>query len=162
MPLLFSLLFLFINLHDYHVSKCEVGYNPEKSRLEITQYIFLDDLDIAIEEAFGQKQHYCTLKEENTADSLLQIYINSTIKLTSNGDTINLSLLGKEITEDLAAVNVYLYSDSIELKSLRIKHDLLMEVYDDQANLIYWTSGSGKKAYAVMEQSGTSKLFDND
>lgn len=152
------LLYCFLSFanHDYHVSKCEIEYNSEKSRLEVCQFIFLDDLELAFEYAGLGKQGLCTEFEKEQADSILTTYINDRLLVMNQNDTIQIKILGKEISNDLSAVNVYLYSEAFTLDSdIHFRSNLLTELYDDQNNMVYWTSPSGKKGYFVLNREKT-------
>ncbi len=155
-----KLLFLFLLIfcsHDYHVSKCEITFNSEKARLEICQFMFLDDLEYAFEHSGYDTQHLCTELEKESADSILTKYIANKMLIKVGSDTISLNLLGKEISNDLSAVNVYLYSDSITTtSSFDFESSILLELFDDQNNMVYWTSGSGKKSYFVLNSDKTN------
>ena len=164
-PYLLYIFFVNIGLtHDYHVSKTEITYNGEKSRLEITQFLFLDDLNLAFEMIGDEKQHFHTDKQLPSADSVLMAYVNNHLKIYSDDKQgVELHLLGHEISEDLSGLYIYLYSDKMQSrpKTFTFVNSILTEVFDDQTNLIFWTSERGEKSYHVLNLHQNSTTLVN-
>lgn len=138
------------DLHDIHVSKCEIQWNNEASTLEVATQIYLDDLQKALSKQGAAELHLCTEKELKDADSYLKQYLSKRFEVTADGLSIPLTYIGKEPSEDLLAVWCY-----IELKvpanftRLKIRYDVLMDLYDDQKNIVS-LKVKGKNGYMLF------------
>ena len=94
--------------HDFHVSKCLIEYNPQANALQISMHIFIDDLELALESQGTERLFICTRMEHPKAETYMQRYLEQNFKLTVNQKPIKYDFLGKEISEDMAAVWCYL------------------------------------------------------
>lgn len=142
------MLLSFVTLHDYHVSRIEIESNPDEKRFEITMFVFLDDLELALEQRGHETQHICTKMELPTADSLMLDYISSVFRISRKGKSIALNYLGKQLSDDLSGAYIYLYSDRIDIsKDYALKTSLLTEIYADQTNMVSWKDKKGKISY---------------
>ncbi|NBC08527.1 MAG: hypothetical protein GVY26_15155, partial [Bacteroidetes bacterium] len=122
--------------HDFHISKCLMHYRPEQQALQISMHIFLDDLELALRERGHDKLYLCTKKEAAGANELVEAYLRDEFQLTLNGELRDFNFVGKEISDDLAAVWCYLeITDLPRLESLELRYSILMDTYDDQKNL---------------------------
>jgi len=125
-----------ISHHDFHVSKCLMNYRPEQQTIQISMHIFLDDLELALRERGHDKLFLCTKKEAADANEVLVAYLRDEFQLTLNGEARAFNFVGKEISDDLAAVWCYLeVTDLPRLESLELRYSVLMDIYDDQKNL---------------------------
>lgn len=123
--------------HQFHVSKCQIEYNPREQALQIILHIFIDDLEDALRLNKEEKYYIGTEKEVPGADTVLLTYLREKFVLTGDQGTLTYNYLGKEVTDDLQAIWCYL-EIPIEnpLKELQISNDLLMEKFDDQKNIV--------------------------
>ncbi len=122
--------------HDFHVSKCLMHYQPEQQALQISMHIFLDDLELALRKRGHDKLFLCTKNEAVGADEVVEAYLRDEFQLTINGEPRAFNFVGKEISDDLAAVWCYLeITDLPRLESLQLRYSVLMDTYDDQKNL---------------------------
>lgn len=149
--------------HDYHMGKTEISVNESSKRLEITQFLFIDDLENALQFDGHNFQNLGTKKELQTADSLILHYLSENIIITNGSKTIQpLRFVGKEISEDLTGMFIYL-TQEIETKSKQtysIKNTVFHELFDDQVNLIYFDHKNGKKDYFVLDSNQNTKTLD--
>lgn len=122
--------------HDFHVSKCLMNYRPEQQTLQISMHIFLDDLELALSQRGHSKLFLCTQEEAAGADTLVEAYLRDKFQLTLNGQPRDFNFVGKEISDDLAAVWCYMEVTNLTaLKSLQLRYSVLMDIYKDQKNL---------------------------
>ena len=111
-------------------------YRPEQKALQISMHIFLDDLELALRERGHDKLFLCTQKEAAGANEAVEAYLRDEFQLTLNGELRDFKFVGKEISDDLAAVWCYLeVTDLPRLESLQLRYSVLMDTYDDQKNL---------------------------
>lgn len=146
--LLFIVLSIF--LHDIHVSKSEVEYNPEAQALQISTHIYIDDLELDIQKLFGTNPLFIgTKKEVDSADYYIYQYLQEYLVFNVNEEPVAYDFIGKELSEDLLAIWVYLEVPGIEsIQSITMQYDVLMELYDDQKNIMSLrTPVDGKSFY---------------
>ncbi len=131
-----SILSFFIMTHDFHVSRTEIHFNDAEEILECSAHIFIDDLEQALQSYTVLPLYIGTEKENEKADSLIQIYLKDHFSLDTGGEFLTSSWVGKEITEDLSAIWIYYYFPWDGKGELRCRNDILMEIFDDQKNMI--------------------------
>ncbi len=152
-------LYLFLFAHDIHLSMMEVEYVAERQALQITESIFLDDLDFTFEDLGFGKQFLCTEMETDTAEAVLHAYMSERLSFSINGEPVLWEFIGKEISPDLASVYVHIYIPNVgTLESLTIENSVLFEKYDDQKTIVHIKGPNRKKDYLVLhsrERSGT-------
>ena len=79
----------------------------------------------------------CTKKEHPEANKYIQAYLSTVFKINVDGEEMEYAYLGKEMSEDLAAVWCYLeISNTDILSSFGIENKVLMETFPDQKNLV--------------------------
>lgn len=133
-------LLLFISVwvaHPFHVSVCEINVNPENESLEISQRIFLDDLENALRKTSG----WSTLdvvhpSDQKKFDALLQKYVTNHLTILVNGQEKTLSYLGHEVEAD--AMWCYIEVAGVNnVKDIEVESTILLETFEDQMNLIH-------------------------
>ncbi|MCR9099061.1 MAG: hypothetical protein NXI25_03860 [bacterium] len=135
------LLLLFSNApaleaHDFHVSKCLMEYDAEAQSLQMSMHIFLDDLELALEQRGHDKLFLCTPREAVEAEQHLEAYLREHFRLVVNGEPRAFKYWGKEISDDLSAVWCYMEVENLtKVESLQLTYRVLFDTYRDQKNL---------------------------
>lgn len=123
--------------HDFHLSNCNINYATEQEALQITLHIFIDDLELALKDIGYDSLYLCTRKETEMAEDAMLEYIGSKLKFSVDQVPTGYEYIGKEVSDDLAAVYVYLEMPAVSRNSeIDIAYDLLMEQFDDQRNMV--------------------------
>ena len=91
---------LISNLHPFHLSICEVYHNPKTQSLEISMKIFLDDLELAIQNQGNAEFELVNSTEDNSIKTTLKGYITDRFKIITNSKTVDLHLVGFEFDND--------------------------------------------------------------
>ena len=147
--------------HEFHISKCQIEYNEEAQALQISLHLFIDDLEEALRQHGADKLYICTEKESEKAESYIYKYLQQKLQIDLEGQAIHYGFLGKEISEDLAAVWCYLEVENITaFAKMRIKNNLLMEVFDDQKNIISVLGPKQKKSYFLFDQANNEETLE--
>ena len=131
-----SILSFFLVSHDFHVSRTEINFNEEEKILECSAHIFIDDLELALRSYSDLSLYIGTEKELVVADSLINVYLKDHFSLKVDGETLRMSWVGKEMTEDLSAIWVYFYQPWNGNGELVCQNDILMGTFDDQRNMV--------------------------
>lgn len=122
--------------HDFHVSKCLMEYDEEAQSLQMSMHIFLDDLELALEQQGHDDLFLCTPRETVEAEQHLEAYLREHFKLIVNGEPRDYKYWGKEISDDLSAVWCYMEVENLtKVESLQLTYRILFDTYQDQKNL---------------------------
>ena len=133
--LLIAVPLLAFNMHKFYVSMCEVEYVPDKASVQIIIGFFIDDIELALNEAYGQSFKLDTPDEQENSDEYLEKYLNTHLQLKLNGAPESYQYIGKEY--DLDLVRFYLEITDIEsLDIFELENTCLIQQFDDQKNII--------------------------
>lgn len=138
-------------MHDFHLSKSDIHYNEDSHTLEISLHLFIDDLELAIQNQGMDNPFISTSKEVSHADSLIANYLEKHFSVEVNGQKINFNFLGKENSDDLIAIWCYLEGENIpDPQVIKLENRLLIEIYDDQKNIVAFRS-TRKKEFLLFD-----------
>ncbi len=141
--------FLFLLFHPFHVSVCEVVYDEETTAIQISQRIFLDDMEDALQLA-NDDPKFILMKDSAKSHQYLKAYFQGHFKLSLNERSQTYNFLGGEIEDD--AIWCYLeITDVKQLESINLTSTLLTEVFDDQKNLVHFKIGGEKKSFILTD-----------
>lgn len=123
-------------VHEFHLSKSTINYNTKDQSLQITMNMFIDDLELALQPIEGDSLKICTRKEKESAEESLHTYILEHFVIVINSQKITPKFLGKEPSDDLAAVWCYLEVENLPAFSeISITNDIMIELFEDQKNM---------------------------
>lgn len=141
-------------LHDIHLSNCEIEFKQEESTVQISLRVFIDDLEAAIVQRGSDPLYLCTKKEHTDATSFIEEYIQDMFKIHVDGTHAVHTFVGKEISDDLAALWCYLEIENVSInETLSIENQMLMDLYDDQRNLTKVKLAKNNKHHFLFDPS---------
>ncbi len=144
--------------HEYHNSKCQIEYSEPDKALQITLYIFIDDLEDALRERGADKLFIATEREHKKAEKHIYAYLQDKLELNVNEQKVDFTFIGKEPSEDLQAIWCYLeVPDMKEINELFVSNSILMEVFDDQKNIVSVVGPNNKRGYFLFEVGKSSE-----
>jgi len=159
--LAFSLIAFSTTLHEFHVSKCQIEYVKAEQSLQISMHIFIDDLEEALRQRGKDQLFICTEREAKEAEQYMIDYIDDRVQLKVNGQAMDFHFLGKEISDDLAAVWCFIEIKGVEpFSSLEVSNKLLQEVFDDKKNIIRIKGPKNKKSYLLFQKGDDFELLE--
>ncbi|MEQ8470231.1 MAG: hypothetical protein RIC35_03560 [Marinoscillum sp.] len=145
---------MFLLLHPYHVSVCEVVYNDEVQAIQITQRIFLDDFEDALTD-FTQNDDLVLLEDSLQSHKAIERYFQKNFGMVVNGKKSNYTYLGSESEDDI--IWCYLEVTNIHsLQSIELKNTVLTEIFDDQKNLVHFKIAGEKKSFILTKSDITA------
>jgi hypothetical protein len=125
-----------MDVHEFHLSKSTINYNTKDQSLQITMNMFIDDLELALQPTAGDTLRLCTRKEKEDAEASIYAYILEHFIIEINGKIIIPEFLGKEQSDDLAAVWCYMeVGDILAFSEISVTNSIMTELYDDQKNM---------------------------
>ena len=147
--------------HPFHVSVCDVEYDEEAKSIQLSQRVFLDDFEQALNKKYNTN---LIIDDESTKvfrDSLIQIYLFESIHLRIDGKEKKRVFIGNEIEDD--AMWCYIeYKGIKKFKSLEIKSTVLIETFNDQANIIHFSYGEYDKSIKLDKLKSTGTIEPNN
>jgi len=138
-------------IHKFHVSKCLMEYKTQEKSLQISLHIFIDDLEIALENRGATNLQLCTEKEAPKSEEYLFRYLQEKFKVEVNQQVVEFQWIGKEISDDFAGVWCYMEAPNIEkMNSLQVANKVLLDTFDDQKNIVRIKGPNGKEGFLMF------------
>ena len=139
--LLFLSFFLFVGVHPFHVSVCNVDYAPAEQSLQITQKIFADDLEEALHaaaQASGQAERIDVINptDAEALEAVIASYLEEHLSMAVNGQAVQPNFLGFE-REEMALWCYLEVSDVPPLETVTVRSTVLTNTFDDQTNIVH-------------------------
>ena len=151
---------LSFSVHEFHVSKCLVNYSEESQSLQISIHIFIDDFEDALKEKDSQL-FLGSEKEKPQADQLVQDYLSNKLKIKVDQKTTSFNYIGKEVSEDLAALWCYFEIESVHPDNfIEVENTILMELFEDQKNIVSVKGPKKSKAYFLFVNDYFSDILE--
>ena len=137
--------------HDFHLSKCDINYNASEKAIQISLNVFIDDLELALSQDGYDSLRICTPKESPLAEELMLNYFRKHLIIKVDEQPIELNWVGKEVSEDFAAVWSYLEVSNITPeKSISVMNDILLNEFDDQQNVVKLVMDKRRKSFFLF------------
>ncbi len=134
--------------HDYHVSKTNVRYVAERQQVQVEMHVFVDDLELAMQDAGAPLLELGTTEENPESERYLTAYLGKHFGIDWNGEPLPVTIVGWELEDDLHGLWIYLAAEGVEpAREVRMQNSVLTEYYADQKNIV--------KVYAGEERLGT-------
>lgn len=135
MMLHYIFLFFLGWFHPLHLSISDIVLNPKSGNLEISQRIFIDDLENALRNRTGLPLDLINPKDPALAQELVGDYLKQHFRLQVNGSAVKLHYLGYEVEED--AIWAYMEVPKVRrVSSVHVQHTLFFRQFTDQLNLV--------------------------
>lgn len=162
---LYCLLFLVLspnhtNLeHEYFFSHTDIVETDES--FQISSHIFIDDLESMFQEKGFNDLYIGTPKEKATVDSLLNAYLEQVIQLDINDQQGQWEWIGKEVSEDLMALWIYLeIPKSAPTESIGLNIQTLTKHIEAQKNIVNLDLLNQKRKYLLFDKDSKPKYID--
>lgn len=144
-------------IHPFHVSVCEIQYDEETKALQITQKIFLDDLERGLREYSGEKFDITEKASEDKVNRILEAYYPEKMQVFVNGKFRGFQYLGFEIEED--AMWCYLEIEKVRgLKSLQVTNTILFETFEDQSTILHIQKSGKIRSFRLSNDETSAQL----
>ena len=142
-------------IHPFHVGVVEINHNAAEATLEVQCKLFTDDFEAVLSKVYKRKADLIATSLHSSMDSVVQHYLKTHLSLQVNGKTVLLNYLGFE--QEREAVYVYLEVEKAPsmIEKAAVGTSLLYELYDDQVNLIHFSTRNMRKS-AKLEYPATS------
>jgi hypothetical protein len=149
-------LFIASSYHDFHYSRSKILYNEETSTLQTCIHVFTDDLELAINRNQAQSIEI-GMSDEHVVDSLIRAYSQDHFSISTSAKDLELEWIGFECEYDITFL--YIESEPFDEDSLyTLKIDLFMEMYDDQENVLDFTSPQIQEGHILTSHNRVIEL----
>ena len=147
--------------HDFHMSKSEIRYVSERSTIELSVHIFIDDLELTLEDHGVSGLNIGTNEESEEANNYIAEYLTSSLQLKCNETELESNWVGKELSEDLMAIWCYLQiNEANQCQEITIENTILTEKYDDQKNIVSFKTDTSIRDYFIFDSEDQIRNFD--
>lgn len=143
---------VFLGLHPFHVSVCDIEHDPETKALQISQRLFMDDLALGLQN-FHKLEYVDTYKPKDLKklDSLIGAYIKAKLFITVDGKDVTFNYLGSELEGDARWCYIEV-KDIDKVKQAEVANALLTETFDDQENIVHFKANGKLKSYKLNKR----------
>lgn len=145
------MLSLFVADHPFHISVCDIEYDAESKSLQISQRIFMDDLEDGLE-AFHKLETVDAYKPKDPEqlDSLIAAYLKAKLFIRIDGKDVDFEFLGSELEGD--ARWSYLEISGVSgVSQAEISNLVLTEAFDDQENIVHMKVNGKLKSHRLSK-----------
>lgn len=148
---------LSFSVHKYYVALTEIVHNTKSESVEMIMNVFVDDLEVALNDDFKIDAKLNTPKELKNVDDYIKKYIENHFKVTINDQAKTYTFIGKEYEADI----VYFYLEITNIKtlnSIEIENSILTQHFEDQKNLIKVKANNNRKSLFLSKENDKGLL----
>ena len=155
--ILFIIPLLSYSAHKYYLSLTQIEYRSEKQSVQITINVFMNDIEIALNEDYNIDLRLHTKKELKDNDVYFIKYLKEKLHFKIDGISKEYNYIGKEYDGDL--VYFYLEIENIkEVNSIEIENKILTNKFSEQKNLIKSKVGKNHKSILLTAKNDKGLL----
>ena len=145
--------------HKFYVSTTTIEFKEEKSLIQITCQLFIDD----VEKSLNRYQEDIKLAPDSNKleiDKLLKKSLKKSILILIDGKTIDLIYIGREYKNDILQCYFEANAPASSL-NLSIENRTFFDMFEDQQNIIHYKNKSIRKSFLLYSEndSATFSLF---
>ena len=125
--------------HKFYVSTTKVEYVKERKSIQIISKIFVEDLELVLQERYSSRVQLDPKKETDLDQNYVLNYILQKLKFKINEKEAQLIYIGKEY--DIDILNIYFEIEDVDsLESIRIENKILIDLFPEQQNIIHFSN----------------------
>jgi len=136
----------FTFFHPVHVSVINIDYFSAKKEMDVSFKVFTDDFQLLFIHLYETKIGFNTKEEYWHAKERIDQYFNSHFQLSDNEKKYSLKFMGLKKNDDSVWFN-YKIENLESNKELKLVNTVLLDLYMDQKNLVFFKSGKTEKGY---------------
>lgn len=160
MIIFFKLLLILLpkDLHPFHVSVCDVEFNREAKAIQVSQRIFVNDFEQALNKKFNLNLVIDDTATASLRDSLISVYLQDNLTIYADGKQKEPDFLGTEFEED--GIWCYIEFDGVKrAQTIVVESTILLDLFDDQANIVHFKVGEYEKS-VKLDKKVKSRSFE--
>lgn len=144
--------FAFAGAHKFYISVTNVDYSEKDEAVQIITRVFIDDMNVVLNERYGYPAVLGTKKESSVDKEFLEKYLRTKFLVEINGKTEKYDFIGHKFDTDM--VICYLEVPNVPLNTLKqigITNEVLTDLYDDQQNVVHIKVNGNKKSHVLIK-----------
>jgi len=146
--------------HKFYVSTTKVEYVKERKSIQIISKIFVEDLELVLQERYSSRVQLDPKKETDLDQNYVLNYILQKLKFKINEKEAQLIYIGKEY--DIDILNIYFEIEDVDsLESIRIENKILIDLFPEQQNIIHFSNEKNKRNLILDKNHPTGLLNFN-
>lgn len=150
-------LFTSLTMHKFYVSVTQVEFVNEKQSVQIISRIFIDDLELALQNRYDQNIKLIEEKESKNVDVYIEKYFKQKLKITLNSKETAYQFLGKKYENDI--LYFYFEIENVkDIKHLEITNQILFDALPDQQNIVKIKAKTEHKNYILTTNNDKALL----
>lgn len=143
--------------HAFHTSLTEMRYNVKSKGFEVSLRVFTDDLEKVLSHDNQNKKIIVENNDKN--DALVEQYVKKHFMLVNSKNQLKaIQYIGKEKEGDATWIYLELPMNEV-LSGLRLKNDVLIDMFEDQTNIVNIFVKEEKKSFIF---NAKTKIFTID
>ena len=118
----------------------------------MTLHLFIDDLEETLRQNDIDHLYLCSEKETEDAEQHLYAYLQENFVLEVNQQKVEYQFVGKEQSEDLIGIWVYLeVTGVVSIEEVTVTNQLLVDTFEDQKNITSIMVPPGRQNYFILD-----------
>ena len=147
----------FAPAHAFYVSITEIGWKANINHGQLILKIFTDDLEDALYYHYKRRTLLHQSLNEAETVQMLNKYLSSKIQIQCDGQAVNLTYQQGELLPDVVRIRFRIEQKKVP-QHISIKHTLLLELFDTQANIVRLDIGGSKKVIKLDKSNQTGEF----
>jgi hypothetical protein len=144
-------------MHKFYVSVTQVEFVKEKQSVQIISRIFIDDLELALQNRYDKNIKLTEEKESENVNKFIEKYFNQKMKISLNGKEAVYKFIGKKYENDI--LYFYFEIENVkDLKEFQITNQILFDALSDQQNIVKIKAKSEHKNYILTTDNDKALL----
>ncbi|MEO1053937.1 MAG: DUF6702 family protein [Bacteroidota bacterium] len=147
------------SMHPMHISVCEIVHDEDSKALQITQRIFLDDLEDALK-LRGNLTGFDIMNPDDPKliDKMLKDYYAESFEIMLGKKPAEIKYLGSEIDKDV--MWCYLEVQKVKkVENIQVSNTILMDLFDDQTNIIHVSYDGKIKTMKLQDKNRVDQVI---
>ena len=143
--------------HKFYVSVTQVEYVQEQQSVQIISRIFIDDLELALQNRYDKNIKLTEEKESENVNTFIEKYFKQKLKISLNGKEMSYKFIGKKYENDI--LYFYFEIENVkDLKQFQITNQILFDALPDQQNIVKIKAKSEHKNYILTVDNDKAVL----
>ena len=148
-----------LEAHKYYVSVTRVDHKAESDALQITSRIFIDDLDLLLNERYDLKSQLDSPNENPLAEEYIQKYLKAKFLIRIDGEVIPYKYLGKRYESDQIVLYMEVENSGLsKAKNIAVECSYLTDLYAEQKNILHLVGRGKKKSFVLIKENNKGML----
>jgi Domain of unknown function (DUF6702) len=143
-------------LHPLHVTLTNIEFLQEENKYEVTIKIFSDDFEAVIEKSSGVKTNMGKDNEIDNIEIHILEYINERFSIIFDDKKVDFEYISKRNNFEATWVTLKFANKNGDI--LKIRNELLTELYDDQKNLVIFKSSKIQKGFDLDSENNRVEI----